>query len=348
MPVPAGPAGRWAQARGPAVVASPQQDYALLDFGNGRRLERFGPLVLDRPAPQAARPPALAHWSADWVYDGPRTAAGRWTPGVAGQIAGQVACQVAGQVSGQVSGQGCGPGSGGGQPAVPEPFDIQVDGERLCISLGSGGQVGIYPEHISCWRWLRGLLARRPAGAELLNLFAASGGASVAATRRRAAVTHLDALNSALNLARRNLARVAPEPAGPDTEPAGSPRILREDAVRFARRCRRQGRRFDLILLDPPSFGRGPKGQTWVLERDLPGLLEDLAALLPAQPDSGPTGLWLSTHSRGWDAARLAAVAGPLLERTRPGARMQAFELGVAASDGRVLASGHALTVVWQ
>lgn len=274
------------------ITDSPQGDYALEDFGHGRRLERFGDRLLDRPAPQAQQPPRQQPWHADWVYDGPRTAAGHWSPS-----------------------------------AESEPgWRIDVAGQTLHCRLANGGQVGIYPEHIACWNWLTALLADTPAGTPMLNLFAATGGASLAAARAGATVTHIDAQASALTLARANLA-------------AHRVRLLREGATQFVARALRRGDHYPLIVLDPPSFGRDPKGRTWSLDRDLPPLMMQLRELL----GSRPLGLWLSLHTPGWHRDALTA----LIDKTLPTATPHAFPLGLRSRDGRVLDGGHAVICAW-
>jgi 23S rRNA (cytosine1962-C5)-methyltransferase len=194
------------------------------------------------------------------------------------------------------------------------------------LHLASGGQIGLFPEHIACWNWLRSTLHGIPPGTAMLNLFAATGGASLAAAHSGASVTHIDAQQSALKQAARNCA---------DTPI----RLIREDVQRFVERALRRGQHYPLMVLDPPSFGRGPKGQTWDINRDLPTLVATLAELIgPA-----PLGLWLSTHSNGWDPTALAQ----LLADNFAGADIQAFPLAIASIDGRQLASGSAATARW-
>jgi len=288
--------------RQPGIVPSPQGQYRLIDFGDGRRLERLGDWLLDRPAPQATSPRTQRHWRADWVYAAHRTAAGDWTA------------------------------ADGTDRPLPPPVDLQIAGQKMRIGLGNGGQIGLYPEHIACWSWLAERLANAPDGTPMLNLFAASGGASLAALRHGAAVTHVDAQNSALQLARVNLDSKPEQP--------GNARIIREDVGRFVARARRNQHHYPVIVLDPPSFGRGPKGRTWSLNRDLPDLIAALADLLGPEP----VGLWLSTHTPGWDDRALSN----LLHQHLPKARIRAFELGVATPDGRILPSGHAAVAQWQ
>lgn len=290
-------------------VDSPSDDYALLDFGAGRKLERMGRWLLDRPAAQAAElSPAQADWQPDWAYNGPRAAAGEWQP------VSPLAIEHAAI-----------------HPQLEWP--LRVDGQTLHLRLAAGGQVGLYPEHIRCWRWLRATLQNARPATPMLNLFAATGGASLAAASAGAAVTHVDAQHGALALARANLSTL-------DTHTGQQPaRIIREDIKHFVARAQRQGRHYPLIVLDPPSFGRGPKSQIWSLGRDLPPLMSALASLLGPHP----LGLWLSTHTPEWDLPRLQQ----LMRDTLPLSRLQGHTLGVKTIDGRVLGSGVAVTANW-
>lgn len=148
--------------------------YELLDFGAGRKLERFGDIVVDRPAPQAQGKPRLESWPADWVYSGSRVGEGKW-----------VATDT--------------------NPAGS--WTAMIDNQLMHCRIGKGGQVGIYPEHAACWQWVRERLEGCYHIDELrvLNLFAGTGGATQAAVMAGARVTHVDAQASQLELARLNV-----------------------------------------------------------------------------------------------------------------------------------------------
>ncbi|WP_126456942.1 class I SAM-dependent methyltransferase [Sulfuriflexus mobilis] len=149
-------------------------DYALVDFGAGRKLERFGNYLIDRPAPQATGTKSLQDWQADWVYSGSRITDGQW----------------------QAQREG-----------LPMTWQVEMSGQRMHCRLGKGGQVGVYPEHAVCWQWVREHLEGCYHIDELrvLNLFAGTGGATQAAVLAGAKVTHVDAQASQLELARLNV-----------------------------------------------------------------------------------------------------------------------------------------------
>ena len=277
-----------------------QDDYELVDVGAGRRLDRFGPVLLDRPCPPAewwpqrdpdAWPAADARF--DRMVEGAVDHAG-WTTRL-------------------------------GRPI--DPWCIAEDDLQAEVRLAASGQVGWFPEQAANRRWIREELAglsrsgRRGRGPDVeppavLNLFGYTGGSTLAAVAAGARVTHVDGARTAVAWARRNaeLNGLADRPV----------RWIADDAVAFARRERRRGRRYAGIVLDPPSYGHGPGGHDWRLERDLPGLLEDIAALLePWRAVRAPDG---PQRRRGERSARFLARAGARPGRSRdraaePGAR---------------------------
>jgi 23S rRNA (cytosine1962-C5)-methyltransferase len=214
--------------------------YELLDAGVRRRLERFGGLTIDRPAPAAdgfrLTPDAWA--DADLRFDPGPGWSGRWWPA--------------------------------------DPWPIEVAGVFMELRPTSSGGLGLYPEHVANLSWLQQQVAGRVAvGAaaeppQVLNLFAHTGLATLALARGGAAVAHVDGAKSAVAWARHNaeLSGLADRPL----------RWLVDDAATFVAREARRGRRYDGIVLDPPAFGRAG-GREWRLEADLPDLLAACAAV---------------------------------------------------------------------
>ncbi len=226
--------------------------YELLDCGDGRRLERFGSLVLDRPAPVAVAPALLepAAWAgADGRFERSGDG-GRWT----------------------------------WRKAAPEPWHVVVNGMTFELRPAAGGQVGLFAEQRPMWTWIADQIAGAAATTvsgppddsdrppEVLNLFAFTGGSTLAAARAGAHVTHVDAARGAVAWARRNaeLSDLADRPI----------RWLTDDVETFVRRELRRGRSYDGVILDPPSYGHGPRGRSWHLGGRLDVLLEALARLV--------------------------------------------------------------------
>ncbi|MFM9026104.1 MAG: class I SAM-dependent methyltransferase, partial [Planctomycetaceae bacterium] len=257
-----------------APDAPPFHDPGLVDFGGpagrGRRLELLGGVLVDRP---------LSHAT------GPRKMPDAWSS--AGAIF----------------------GSGAGRPEwrfprpLPDPWQVALDVGPATLALevrpAPSGQVGVFLEQADHWRWLA---AAAPRGGTVLSLFGHSGAASLALAAGGAEVVHVDASRQAIALARRNA-----EASGLSHLPV---RWVCEDAVAFVARQARRGGRFAGAVLDPPSWGHGPRGQAFAIDRDLAPLLADVARLL--EPPAGP--VLVTCHSPGWRHDRLQATLLESLE----------------------------------
>lgn len=222
-------------------------DYALLDSGHGRKLERYGPYRIVRPEEQAIwtprRPPA--EWEAadaTFVGIGDDEADGRWRY----------------------------------RKPLRETWPMSVDGINFLGRFTSFRHVGVFPEQIVHWAWLGERIAAAKRPGKVLNLFAYTGIASLVAARAGAEVVHIDASKRAIGWAREN--QIA---AGLGALPI---RWICEDAVKFVEREQRRGNRYDGIILDPPKFGRGPKGEVWDLFAGLPPLMRACVSLLSDTP----------------------------------------------------------------
>ncbi|MDP9481797.1 MAG: class I SAM-dependent methyltransferase [Chloroflexota bacterium] len=276
-----------------------QPGYELIDIGEGRRLERFGRWSRDRPAPTEggfARRDPVAWAAADARFEQDDEGAGGWVTIT---------------------------------PEVETPWTATVGGLEFEIRLARSGQVGCFPEQASTWTWL----AERIGGAtigrplEVLDLFAHTGGSTLAAARAGARVVHVDAARPAMAWARRN--------ADLNGLSAAPIRWISDDATAFTRREARRGRRYDGIVLDPPSFGHGPGGRPWQLAADLPDLLEACAGVLA--DDAGF--VVLSAHTPGFDPDRLGSLLADALQGF-PGGAIETRRLEIASTSGRELGLG--------
>ncbi len=261
------------------------EDYALLDSGAGRKLERFGKIVVDRPEPQALWSPHLARatWDeAHAVFAGEDDEdKGRWRI----------------------------------EKPVPESWPVKVRGVTMLCRLSGFRHMGLFPEQLPHWEWMLARLAEcRDERPRVLNLFAYTGAASLLAAAAGAHVTHVDASKKAIAWAKENQAASKLEDA--------PVRWILDDAQKFVAREVRRGKSYDLILVDPPKFGRGPDGEIWDLFTSLPSLMTDCANLLaPAQ-----AALVLTVY-----AIRASALAFDQLVREVLGARGGSFESGELA-----------------
>ncbi len=226
----------------------PDADYALIDSGGGRKLERYGPYRIVRPEGQAIWRPAL----------GPRD----WE-------------KVDAVFTGDTDEEGIGRWRFPGRP-LGETWPMRHDGLDYLGRFTSFRHVGVFPEQASHWRHMEGLIAGAGRPVRVLNLFGYTGLASLVAARAGAEVTHVDASKKAIGWARENQER-----AGLGDRPI---RWIVEDAMKFAEREERRGSRYDIVLFDPPAYGRGPKGEVWQLFQDLPRLTELCRAIMTDRP----------------------------------------------------------------
>ena len=236
--------------------AGSADDYELIDSGEGRKYERFGGHRLVRPCAQAIWRPQmdLTVWEdADASFD--RLKGNRWHV----------------------------------RNPLPGEWIITVSGMRFRLSLTDFGHLGIFPEQRGLWSWIRSVVesacADRAEQVTVLNLFAYSGGATLAAARAGARVHHVDASKGMVTWARENAALNGLE---------GAPiHWIVEDVNRFLDRDIRRGRRYDAVILDPPTFGHGRRGEVYKIERELASTIEKCRDLL----SEAPLFLLLSSHT---------------------------------------------------
>ncbi len=207
-------------------------DYALLDSGHGQKLERFGQHLVVRPSPQALWAPALdeTRWgAAEARYERSSRGGGSWNP----------------------------------SDALPESWECTVGAQRFRIKPTGFGHMGVFAEQAPFWEWIT---EQACPGHEVLNLFAYTGGSTIAAARGGASVTHCDASKGVVQWASDN--------AGLNDLVHAPIRWIIDDALKFLRREARRERRYHGVILDPPSFGRGPRGQVFKLEESVGDLLD--------------------------------------------------------------------------
>jgi 23S rRNA (cytosine1962-C5)-methyltransferase len=213
------------------------QDYQLIDSGNGRKLERFNEKVLIRPEPLADWSPALSQreWDklAHAVFVPSGKTNGHW----------ESATKVA--QSWELS-----------YPSTHGPLKFNLE-------LTKFKHVGVFPEQASNWDFIQAQLSGLPHGARILNLFAYTGGSSIAACAAGASVTHVDSIKQVVNWTRSNM----------ELSKLDGIRWVIEDALKFIQRETKRGNKYHGIIMDPPAWGRGPKGERWKLEDQIEELL---------------------------------------------------------------------------
>jgi 23S rRNA (cytosine1962-C5)-methyltransferase len=229
-----------------ALRPQPWADYALVDSGGGRKLERFGARLVVRPEGQCLWSPASpkAWEGADAVFEGAEEEeGGRWRT----------------------------------MRPLPPTWPMDWNGVRFEARLTAFRHLGLFPEQAANWEWLRQRLSARPGERRVLNLFGYTGVASLVAATAGAQVTHIDASRQAVRWARENAVAARLE-----TAPI---RWICEDARTWVAREQRRGSLYSGIILDPPKYGRGPDGAVWRLYDDLTGLVAGCASLLAPDAD---------------------------------------------------------------
>ena len=282
------------------LIGAPWADYGLIDSGHGRKLERYGPYRFIRPEPQALWGPAQPDWQAD----------GEFVPGS--------------------------DEDGGGQwrfaTRLPkEGWTGSWEEVRFTMQPTPFRHLGFFPDMAPVWHWMRGQLAGMEAPLAL-NLFGYTGVGSLALAAQGAAVTHVDASKKSVEAARANAAL-----SGMSDKPI---RWIVDDALKFAAREVRRGRRYDGIILDPPKYGRGPDGEIWKLEEGLPELIAACRKLL----DADSKFLFLTVY-----AVRMSALSiGELVRQhfADLGGTVECGELGVR-EEARGLALPTAIFARW-
>lgn len=282
--------------------------YELIDFAQGRKLESLQGYVIDRPCPAAAgtqRRCAARVWeAADAVF---LAAQRRWDL----------------------------------RRPWPEGLALQTERFFLPFRATAFGHIGCFPEQAPNWRWLQGQVDRRLAAGgpppQGLNLFAHTGGSTLAMASSGAQVTHVDAAKPSVTAAR--------QAAAANGLAAAPIRYLVEDAARYVARELRRKHCYDLVVLDPPSYGHAPGGKPWRIQRDLWPLLEGCLRLL-----RGPGAAMLITgHSSDPDPHRVAAYLREQRVGSRQGQRLQ-LEIGRSElfdRGGRPLDAGFFVRATW-
>lgn len=277
-----------------------QGDYVLLDSGNMQKLEQIGEYRLVRPSPQAIWRPRMKEevWKqADAIYKRDSSGGGKWI----------------------------------WNKKVDRDFTILYSQLSFQLKLTNFGHMGLFPEQADNWKWMRNVIRERmyhtnQANLHVLNLFAYTGGSTLAASQAGAHVTHLDAAKGVVDWARKNA-----KECHLDERPI---RWLVDDALKFVLREERRGNRYHGIILDPPSFGRGPKGEVFKIEDDIMPLLEACRAILA----NDAVFMLYSCHTPGFTPLTLENQLSELLLRRN--GTIASGEMTVVDTFGRHLPSG--------
>lgn len=273
-------------------------EYELLDSGNLEKLERFGSYVLRRPDPQAL-----------WEK---RQSSVLWET-----------CDAWFERRGDPSdSSGRAKGSWNFNKELPKEWEIGYGGFTFLIRPTSFKHVGLFPEQVENWEWVAKQKAKN-----VLNLFAYTGGATLAVASSGASVTHVDASKTAVEWARKNA-----ELSGLVDAPV---RWIIDDVMKFVNREIKRGTRYDGIILDPPAFGHGPKDELWKIEEDLVPLMQACRELLTEKP----TFVLMNGYASGYSHYAFEHLLEPL-QKTHEGS-VEGGELTIKEKDStRLLPAG--------
>lgn len=278
-------------------------DYELLDASDGERLERWGEIILIRPDTQI-------------IWNTPKKDY-RWNKAHARYIRSN---------------------SGGGHweyyKKIPETWNIKYDDLGFVIKPMGFKHTGVFPEQAVNWDFAMDKISKANRPINVLNLFGYTGGATVACLKAGASVCHVDASKGMVNMAKENSAL-----SGVSDKPV---RWIVDDCVKFVNREIRRGRRYDAIIMDPPSYGRGPNGEVWKLETELFPLLELCKQVLSDEP----LFFLLNSYTSGLSPAVMEYTLTSVLKDTF-GGQVTADEIGLrVSSTNLVLPCGN--TAIWE
>ena len=268
-------------------VADRWKDYELLDSSDGERLERWGRYILRRPDPQIIWKNAYTHkkWkSADAIYTRSAKGGGEWS-----------------------------------KNTLPEQWMISYGDLNFNLKPMGFNHTGLFTEQAVNWDWFSGLIKKANRPIKVLNLFAYTGGATLAAAAAGASVVHVDASKGMVAQAKLNA-----QASGLENAPI---RYIVDDCKKFVEREIRRGNKYDAIIMDPPSYGRGPSGEIWKIEDSVHELVTLAASILSDEP----LFFLINSYTTGLSPAAMQYILG-LTVVSKHGGSIEAGELGLPVS----------------
>ena len=285
-------------------IADKWTDYEVIDTSEGEKLERWGKYSLIRPDPQVIWKTEKKHplWKrADASYKRSRSGGGSWS-----------------------------------ENRLPETWNINYRDLTFQIKPMGFKHTGLFPEQAANWDWFRELISAANRPISVLNLFAYTGGATVAAAKAGASVCHVDASRGMVAAAKENarLSGLADAPI----------RYIVDDCKKFIEREIRRGRKYDGIIMDPPSYGRGPTGEVWKIEESI----DDFVALTSEVLSDNPLFFLLNSYTTGLSASTMKYITDTRLLSRWDGVSV-ADELGLAVKEtGLALPCGSSVRLAFK
>ncbi len=290
-------------------VADNWKDYELIDASDGERLERWGKYILRRPDPQIVwdfekgRRAYAKYWdNADAIYKRSSSGGGGWS-----------------------------------KNTLPPMWNISYGGLKFCLKPMGFKHTGLFPEQAVNWDWFSGLIKKANRPVKVLNLFAYTGGATVAAAAAGASVVHVDAAKGMVAQAKENAAL-----SGLANAPI---RYIVDDCKKFVEREIRRGNKYDGIIMDPPSYGRGPSGEVWKIEDNINEFIELTLKLLSDEP----LFLLVNSYTTGLSPTAIGHIIKLKLDsRGNDRYDIEWDELGLRMSSNRLcVPCGSSVRVTW-
>ena len=280
------------------LLADKWNDYELIDMGNGEKLERWGDIILRRPDPQVMWP--MLSENKAWKephghYHRSAKGGGHWEH----------------------------------KKKYNEKWVINYKDLKFNISPTGFKHTGLFPEQAANWDWSMDKIKNAKRPIKVLNLFAYTGGATVACAAAGAEVCHVDASKGMVTWAKENL----------QTSGLGDRKVrfIVDDVVKFVEREIRRGNKYDAIIMDPPSYGRGPKGEVWQIEEKLFGLVKLCTEVLSDEP----LFFLINSYTTGLSPIILEHILDTTVRKQAKGGIVYGGEIGIPATrDGKVLPCG--------
>ncbi|HBN83343.1 MAG TPA: SAM-dependent methyltransferase [Clostridiales bacterium] len=273
-------------------IASKWKDYIVLSTGDGEKIEKWGDVILTRPDPQIIWPKYNREiWkTAHGTYKRSSKGGGEWSY----------------------------------SQNVPSKWKIRYSDLTFWVETMGFKHTGLFPEQAVNWDYMQDKIRQAQRPVQVLNLFAYTGGATVACAAAGASVCHVDAAKGMVEKAKNNLTL-----SGLKDKPV---RFIVDDVVKFVQREIRRGNTYEGIVMDPPSYGRGPKGEIWKLEDELYGLVELCSQVLSAKP----LFFMLNSYTTGLSATVMKNILDLVLSKRFKGSS-DAYELGLPVHDSVII-----------
>jgi len=276
-------------------VASGWKDYEIIATGDGEKLERWGKLVLLRPDPQViwhAKTPLAQNPKINAIYHRSSTGGGGW----------------------QFKGN------------VPSNFVIERNDLKFSLKLMGFKHTGLFPEQAVNWDMMQELIKNAKRDIKVLNLFAYTGGATVACAKAGAHVTHVDAAKAMVERAKENVAL-----SNVDTTHV---RYIVDDCLKFIQREIKRGNKYDAIIMDPPSYGRGANGEVWKIENSIHDLVLKCTEVLSDKP----LFFLINSYTTGLQPTVMENILKMSLKGLK--GKYDAYEVGLPTDEGIALPCG--------